>query len=94
MLYFLHRRITNVDDKRLIQAYYASKQFVQEESEQAGLIEYSTLRWSEFLEFVCRLAFFKYRGTQNEFTKPLIEKISIVLSEIFALEGLSRIDPP
>ena len=94
ILFALSQRINNVDEKRIIQAFFASKMYVQEESEQAGLIDYSTMQWGEYMEFIGRLAQFKYYGFQGEHTLPLVQKVSNVLDEILPLVGATRIDPP
>ena len=90
----LHRKMKNVDRHKIIQAFYSSKMLVQEESTAAGLLEYSILHWCEFLEFIGRLAQFKYRSEPNENSLSLTRKIHIVLDEILPLVGSTCIEVP
>ena len=93
ILYLLYRKIKNVDRFKLIQAFYSSKMLVSEESTAAGLTEYTILQWSEFPEFIGRLAQFKYRGEPDEEEISLSAKICIVLDEILPIVGATRSDP-
>ena len=66
MVSFLHMKIPNVSDTNITQAWYLSKMIVMVETEQSEF-EYTFMRWPEFLEFVPRLAYFKFNK------QPVIE---------------------
>mmetsp|Transcript_31639 Transcript_31639/g.41906 ORF Transcript_31639/g.41906 Transcript_31639/m.41906 type:complete len:140 (+) Transcript_31639:634-1053(+) len=86
----LYRFIDNVGESKLIQAFYASKQLVQEETTQAGMTEYTILRWGEFLEFVCRLAYLKFRGTPKEHSLTLLDKVKSILDDLLPIVSSKR----
>lgn len=50
----------NLTDKHIIVAFYLSKQTVALEVENSNY-EYTFIHWPEFLEFLCRLAWLKYK---------------------------------
>lgn len=56
--------------------------------------EYTYLKWPEFIEFIPRLAYFKYRNTYQHEAWRLKSKIQPVLDALLAIVGERRIDPP
>lgn len=67
---------------------------MQEETWDHGLIDYTCMRWGEFLEFICRLAYLKFKGTPKENVIELLDKVKSVLDDILPLVGAKRYDPP
>ena len=74
--------IPNLPDSAIVIAFYMSKQTVVHEN-LVGNYEYSYLNWSEFLEFIGRLAQQKYLKTNQNSQWPLDKKIEVVLNYLF-----------
>ena len=66
---------------------------VPEETSQSSY-EYTFLKWPEFIEFIPRLAWFKYRGTYQHEAWRLKSKILPVLDALLPLVSERRVDPP
>ena len=83
----LSHAIKGVTDRELAQAFYLSKMTVAEETERSNF-ENTFLKWPEFIEFIARLAYYKYDEDSYEHrTWPLPRKIEALLEEICPLVG-------
>ena len=93
IVFALKGMIPEVDDRKVVQAFYLSKMTIAEETEMANS-EYTFLRWPEFLEFIPRLAYMRHRGTYKHEEWRLERKIKDLLDILLRLVGETRIDPP
>ena len=70
-----------------------SKQTVAEETTESDF-EYTFLKWSEFLEFIPRLAWFKYQNQYQHEAWKLKNKMMPVLDVLLSIVNMKRNDPP
>ena len=71
-----------------MQSFYLSKMTLVDELEQANQ-EYTFIKWPEFIEFVGRLAYFKFQKTPQAFMS-LKQKLITVLDSLLALVNERR----
>ena len=74
--------IPDLPDAAIVRAFYMCKQTVVHEND-VGNYEYTFLNWSEFQEFIGRLAQQKYLKTNQNTQWPLDKKIEVVLNYLF-----------
>ena len=75
-----------MNEKMLFRAFYLSKMTVIEENE-SGNFEYTHLRYVEFLEFIGRISWFRYKDTHWHEQWTLAGKIKRLLKTLMAAVG-------
>ena len=83
----------NLPKRKIAYLFGLSKQTVVEDNTARGIFQAERLVLVEFLEFIGRLAFFKFLGTEYE-ENTLGYKIGTILDEIFVTIKVERNNPP
>jgi len=86
--------LPGVEEDKIVQAFYLSKMTVIDETQESGQQEYTLLKWAEFMEFICRLAFFNEQKSDPSGQVPLNTKLQPVLRPLLALVGKEFQEPP
>jgi len=79
IVHTLRGAIAEVGEKQLVETFFKCKMTNINETALQGQNEYTFLRWSEFLEFVCRLAYVKFEKTPQHETSRLVTKLGPTL---------------
>ena len=58
-----------------------------------GALLYWHLKLVEFLEFIGRLAYYKYQDTPEHTAWTMVQKIEVILDGLMSYIGAQRIDP-
>ena len=93
IMFQLFRVIPNVEKAQIIQAFYLSKMTVPDETTPAGQAAYTFLKWPEYVEFICRLAFIKEFKNDRFGEVKLVKKLQPVLECLLALVGQKVTQP-
>jgi len=80
-------------EQMIVQAFFLSKMTVANENDDANY-EYTYIHRPEFLEFIGRLAWLKYKDTYLNDSWSLIKKMKVVMTVLFEMVGLAVQEPP
>ena len=84
IIFVLDGMIPDINERKIVQAFYLSKSTVADESGHA-LQEYTFIKWPEFIEFIARLAWMKYRGGYQHEEWGLVRKTKPVLDILLSI---------
>ena len=71
-------------------AYGLSKMTVANEYKETDKFGYQVIDLVEFIEMICRVAFYKFKGSDLE-TIDLMNKVEFILDDILPLVGMQRV---
>ena len=93
VLHGLNGVTSNLSEDKLVRAFYLSKMTVPDEITPAGQAAYTFLKWPEYVEFICRLAFIKEFKNDRFGEVKLVKKLQPVLECLLALVGQKVTQP-